>query len=561
MTKEGGARLLSRGTTVLSVIGMSADALSFGDIQNRTGLAKATLSRILSTLRDDGFVQFEPSGRHYKLGAHMLDLASAAQSDLVSRIAFKMEAQRLADMLERPVWHWVLEGEHIRPLEQVLPFGMDAVGVELDQRDAATITLDRSAPGAAVLAAMPPDRLAATLQRFPDYRSTESDLSLRLGFAAATGFSVWDAGAGRFDVAAAMTDAQGAPVAALCVSVLPDEASDSERHQIGRQLSFGARKMSAGPNAGPRKSDVQPHVPQAVGVHIEADISVVETQRAPDKVGTSPVWDARNRRVVWGDSLGGALNWINNDGAAASLPVSNLPGAIVAYDGGRAVVASRDGISIVDYLNNRRIALSHPEPDEVLRRFSVAKMGPDGRVWVGTLQPVAAEGAANGRLYAFGRDGLLEKVLDLERGAKGLCWSPNGSFLYLTEAGSQTILRFEMNRDTGRPDNPRRFARHIGTGTPNGIAVDVQGCVWAAIYGGWQIARFNPSGDLIGSIELPVPLPTGLCFAGKGLQDLFVTNCRMHVPPEVLDIAPIAGKPLRIRVNAVGVAQPEFRMF
>lgn len=561
MSSNGDARLLSRGTTVLSAIGMAKEAISFKEIQSCTDLPKATLSRILSTLRKQGFVRVEPSGRCYTLGPHMLDLVAASQSSVVNRIAFKAEIQRLADTLERPVWHWTLEGTIAQPFEQVLPFGMEPMTTDQADPERDGAALDGSAPGMALLAAMPPDWLARVLPLLPNYGRKNSDLSLRLGFSAATGFAIHDTGADRFEIAAAIIDASGLPAAALCVTTLPGEFTDIERHQIGRQLSFSAQKVSVGPNAGPRKADVQAAPPQSTDAGLKACITVVDTATEPDKVGTSPFWDVRNRRVVWGDSLGGALNWVDDNGANGQLPFASLPGALVPYEGARAVVASRDGISIVDYKNDRRVALSHPEPNDALRRFSVAKTGPDGRVWVGTLQPTAGEGAAHGRLYAFGRDGQIEKMLTLERGAKGLCWSPDGSYLYLTEAGSQTILRFEMDGDTGRAVNPRRFARHIGAGTPNGIATDRDGCIWATIYGGWQIVRFDPSGARIGAIDLPVPLPTGLCFCGRTLQELFVTNCRLHVPPDVLDVARQAGKPLRIKVDAVGIAQPEFRMF
>ncbi|MCT8162167.1 SMP-30/gluconolactonase/LRE family protein [Pseudoruegeria sp. SHC-113] len=558
--EAGGARLLARGLSVLTALGAAPGGLNSAQIQARTGLAKATLSRILATLREAGFVRLGADGRRYTLGPQLFDLTAAAQPDLAQRVIFRAETQRLADLLERPVRHWRLEGASLQAEALILPFGMESAGAAAQAQAPQKIALDRSAAGTAVLAAMPPERLARLLPDLPEYSARNSDLSLRLGVCAATGFSTWDTGESRHDIAAAVIDASGAPVAALCVASLPGEVSEAERHRIGRQVALAAQKVSMGRNLGPRKRDVKTPLPKPTKAALSAEIAVMAGVPEPDKVGTSPAWDARSQRLIWGDSLGGALNWLAPGGQAGRLPFASLPGAVVPFSGGRAIVASRDGIAIVDYLTGRRHALSHPEPEDPLRRFSVARVGPDGRLWVGTLQPAAPESTAEGRLYAFGQDGKIEKMLTLERGVKGLCWSPDGAFLYLTEAGSQTILRFEMTPRNHRPAHPRRFARHTGAGTPNGITVDAEGCLWAAIYGGWQILRFDPSGRLIGSIDLPVPLPTGLCFFGRSLQELFVTNCRMHVPAEILDVAGQAGVPLRIRVQAQGVAQPEFRM-
>ena len=571
--KVSEARLLERGMTILSVVGEASEPLTFSQILKATSLPKATLSRILSALRSFGFLGFDESGKAYILGPKLLDLLIHSQEERGERDRVMSEAQRLADELERPVWHWRLEKDQMRPVERILPFGMHS---DFEARPA--LRLDRSAAGISVLAAMKAGKLASVLEAFANAgEPAESDVSLQLGFSAATGFAVQQIGGagdiddiGQYEVAAAIVDGEGLPQAALAVVCDPSDMSDTERHQIGRKLAFATQQISPGTGYGPRRKENVLRAPKLGAADARALAIEAIGGSHFDKVGSSPFWDRAMGRMVWIDSLGGAINWFepgkrsgqidNNSVPVERLELNDLPGAVACYPGGKAIVASRRGISVTDYKHNRRSVLSHPEPEEALRRFSTARIGPDGRLWVGTLRPAPMDRLGQGRIYALSADGRIEALLNLERGVKGLCWSPDGTKLYLTEAGSKAILCFEMDERSGRPTNPRRFALHAGDGTPNGIAMDREGCLWAAIYGGWQVVRFDPQGHVIQTIELPVPLPTGLCFFGPKNQDLFITTCRLHVPPEILVQAPQSGAPLRIACPVAGVPDPEFKV-
>lgn len=577
--RSGEARLLSRGLRVVSEIGKAERPLSFRQVQEATGLAKATLSRILAALREDGFVCLDRSGKAYVLGPGILDLLSFSKERVVDRAAHKLELQRLVDELERPIWFWQVEGTNIRQIEKFLPFNITPVS---ETTNSNAVRLDKIAAGIAVLSTMETGKLTSTLSHFAetDDPATEG-ISLLLGFSASTGFVTRSSDTAvsaecsdaqpMTELAAAITDLEGVPWAAISINCPASEVSETECHQIGRKLAFAASQMSAGPTIGPRKKDVGQRIPHRSAASGKEAVFEILNPDTFDMVGSSPCWDYEQYRLVWIDSLGGAINWrtlgshyqtdeLSDGSSAGRLPYDELPGAITSYSDGNAIVVSREGICLIDYQRNKRSVLSHPEKNEALRKFSTAKVGPEGRLWVGTLTPVPIEGFRQGIVYTLGRDGRVTKVLNLERGPKGICWSPDGSHLYVTQAGSKTILRFDIDGDTGLPVHPRRFARHTGEGTPNGLEVDRDGCVWAAIYGGWQIARYDPQGGLIQQIDLPVPLPTGLCFCGPKRQDLFVTTCRLHVPPEVLLDAPSSGAGLLIPTDTMGLPEQKFRI-
>ncbi|MEV5551382.1 SMP-30/gluconolactonase/LRE family protein [Streptomyces sp. NPDC052309] len=102
---------------------------------------------------------------------------------------------------------------------------------------------------------------------------------------------------------------------------------------------------------------------------------------------------------------------------------------------------------------------------------------PAGRMWAGTMAYGVSPGA--GALHRWNTDGSVTCVLD------GLPL-PNGP-----------VFR------------------------PDGMTVDSDGCIWSAIWGGSQIRRYSPEGQLLQSVDVPALQPTAVCLTG---QHLIVTT-------------------------------------
>ncbi|KAJ4298388.1 hypothetical protein N0V88_003418 [Collariella sp. IMI 366227] len=105
----------------------------------------------------------------------------------------------------------------------------------------------------------------------------------------------------------------------------------------------------------------------------------------------------------------------------------------------------------------------------------------------------------------------------------GICFSPDGMYLYITDTGmaqalfgtnltfSSTIYRYDVQED-GTLDNRKTFA-FVTPGIPDGIHVDTRGNVYTGCGDGVQV--YNPSGKLIGKIYVGSTV-ANFQFAGKG---------------------------------------------
>ena len=73
-------RSLVRGVDILRAFRPGADLLGNGEIAERTGLSRATVSRLTQTLVDTGFLEHDRAERAYRLAAPVLSLGHAMRS-------------------------------------------------------------------------------------------------------------------------------------------------------------------------------------------------------------------------------------------------------------------------------------------------------------------------------------------------------------------------------------------------------------------------------------------------------------------------------------------------
>jgi gluconolactonase len=162
--------------------------------------------------------------------------------------------------------------------------------------------------------------------------------------------------------------------------------------------------------------------------------------------------------------------------------------------------------------------------------------GPDGAVWftdpgygiMNDYEGRAATAELPTAIYRVDPDGGDPELVldDLDR-PNGLCFSPDGSRLYVVDSGrTRSLHMYDVSE--GRVATGRTFA-DMGPGTSDGIRCDIHGNVWATAGGGGDgydgVHVFDPDGTLIGQIVLP-EICANLCFGGPARNRLFMAASR-----------------------------------
>ena len=95
-------------------------------------------------------------------------------------------------------------------------------------------------------------------------------------------------------------------------------------------------------------------------------------------------------------------------------------------------------------------------------------------------------------------------------------------------------------------------------GYPDGMAVDTEGFIWSAQWGGWRISRYDPDGKIERVVEFPVPQVSSCCFGGDDMRTLFVTTATETMSAEDLAKAPLSGSLFAVETPFQGIVEPAF---
>lgn len=251
-------------------------------------------------------------------------------------------------------------------------------------------------------------------------------------------------------------------------------------------------------------------------------------------LGEGPLWVAAENAVYWVDIKGRKLNrlqledeahcvWEMPDTIAWVVERRQQPGFFAGFGHGFATLR----------LDPVRIEpVGDPEPHLPHNRMNDAAVDRTGCIWAGTMDD--REEAPTGALYRLDPAGHWSCEDTGYVVSNGPTFSPDHDFLYHTDSARGVIYRFELDGD-GRLGRRETFvAFESGWGSPDGMATDVEGGIWVAHWGGGRLSRFLPDGRLAATITLPVAQVTSCCFAGAGLDRMFVTTASIGRADEPL---------------------------
>jgi sugar lactone lactonase YvrE len=249
--------------------------------------------------------------------------------------------------------------------------------------------------------------------------------------------------------------------------------------------------------------------------------------------------------------LDGDVLSLGEDGSIDRRHVDEVAAIVRPRRGGGAVLGIERGFAL-------------EEPDGTLRRLGDLWAGddvrmneggcdPDGRFYCGSMAYDQRPGA--GSLYRLDPDGEITMVLERVTISNGLDWSPDDSMAYYIDTPTHQVSVFDYDSDLGLTGRRTFVGIPEEHGGPDGLAVDVEGGVWVALFGGNAVHRYTDRGVLDEVIEVDARQVTACCFGGPGLARLYITTSRENLEP---DDDPLAGSLFTVEPGLAGLPVRDF---
>jgi sugar lactone lactonase YvrE len=325
---------------------------------------------------------------------------------------------------------------------------------------------------------------------------------------------------------------------------------------VGRPVDevAGPEQGPALPGAKNAKREVATNVEGASVQEIQADVALP----AQAELGEGPVWDERRQELLFVDITGRRVHIFRPDGGLhRSFEVGAPVGAVVLRDDGGLLLAAHDTFLVAGPDGAPQARFGAFRADGELVRFNDGKVDPAGRFVAGTMHWGASDPV--GSLYMLSSDGSVVTLLRDVTISNGLAWSRDGSTFYYIDTPRHTVDAFDVDAGTGAL-SCRRVVAEVREGSPDGMAIDDEGMLWVAVWGGYRVERIDPaSGRRLATVSLPTRFVSSVAFGGRSLGDLYITTARSGLDEEALAAEPHAGDLFVAHPGVTGPAPYRFK--
>lgn len=272
-------------------------------------------------------------------------------------------------------------------------------------------------------------------------------------------------------------------------------------------------------------------------------------------LGEGVQWHAQSNSLWWTDIHNSRLyrfDWHSRNLDQWTTPDRLTSFGILSTDPIRLLASLATGFALYQPETGDLSWIAQPETGKPGNRFNDGRVDRQGRFWSGTMQD-EGDRAPTGTLYRLDEAGVHSVLHNLTI-PNALCWSPDGKRMYHADTPTGQIRTFDFDPERGEPGDARLFAE-VPRGKPDGAAVDSDGHLLCALFGGCGVARFSPEGTLTALHDLPVSQPTCVALGGPNLDVLFVTSATEGMTEQQRKDEPMAGHVLAYATPYLGLTE------
>lgn len=221
--------------------------------------------------------------------------------------------------------------------------------------------------------------------------------------------------------------------------------------------------------------------------------------------------------LLWfSDMLGEALHTVDLDGDLTTLPLSgHAPAGLGFRPDGSLLIASTESRRVLRY-DGEHVTTIADLSATVPAALGDMVVDDDGRAYIGSQ---AREGGVIVRLDPDGSSTVVADNLDFPN---GMAITPDRATLIVAESTGRRLTAYSLSADGALADR-RTFADGLD-GPPDGICLDAEGAVWAAMTLARQFERITAGGVVTDRIDIGERTAIACALGGPERRTLFLLS-------------------------------------
>jgi L-arabinonolactonase len=231
------------------------------------------------------------------------------------------------------------------------------------------------------------------------------------------------------------------------------------------------------------------------------------------QLGESVCYDDQQQRLWWTDIRRQqlfCLHWTTQQLWKFATP-QPVTAVALTQDPDELVVACATGFALYQPFAGHWYPLASA-PLSAGQRLNDGRLDRQGRLLAGAMHDDGS-GKAEAVLFRL-QAGHCQPLLQGLQISNGLCFSPDGRWLYHADSPRRQIRRYPYAPDGQALGCGELFCQIAAPGYPDGACIDRLGRLWTALWGAGAVQAYTPDGQLLQQFRLPVSQPTCPVFAG-----------------------------------------------
>lgn len=241
-------------------------------------------------------------------------------------------------------------------------------------------------------------------------------------------------------------------------------------------------------------------------------------------IGEGPIWNEKEQKLYFTNGMGNEICIL--DISSGKMEIRDFGCAAFCFDkNNRLIVSTENGVF---FLNEDNITSPIYDTEKYnLKYCNDMKVGPDGRIYVGTQcgKRIGVTEQIDGKLYSIDKYGNVCVLLDNLILSNGLEWSMDEKRFYHTDSDTQIIKEYDFDKEKGTITYTGRQVEVAGV---DGFTIDQNDFLYVACWGQGHIAVVDTSEmRIVNYIDVPAKIPASCAFAGNDMNSLIVVTATL----------------------------------